>query len=87
MKSRVNVSSRRSCLTADCVISGVEFYYSVARGYWPVEELGEQADRPTGYGEVARSGCLFASNFNMTSLPVLTEMERSTRPNTTLSLH
>jgi len=87
MGSRVNVSSRRSCLTADFVMSGVEWYYSAARGYWPVEELGEQADGPTGYGEVARGGCLFAWNFNVTSLPVLTEAERSTRPNTTLSLH
>jgi len=71
MGSRVNVSSRMSCLTADFVISGVELYYSAASGFWPMEELGEQADGPTGHGEVARVGCLFAWYFNMTSLPVL----------------
>jgi len=60
MGSRVNVSGRRSCLTADFVISGVEFYYSAASGFWPVEVLGEQAGGPTGRGEVARDGSLFA---------------------------
>jgi hypothetical protein len=69
MGSRLNVSSRRSCLAADFVISGVEFYYSEARGVWPVEE---QAKGSTECGEVARGGCLFAWNFNVTSLPVLT---------------
>ena len=60
MGSRVNVSSRRSCLATDFAISGVEFYYSAASGFWPMEELGEQADGPTGYGEAVRGGCLFA---------------------------
>ena len=41
MGSRVNVSSRRSFLTADFVISGAEFYYSAARGLWPLEGLRE----------------------------------------------
>jgi hypothetical protein len=66
MGSRVNVSSRRSCLTADFVMSGVEFYYSL----WPVEELGEQAEWSTGCGDGARGGCVFAWNFSVTSLPV-----------------
>jgi hypothetical protein len=28
--------------------------------FWPVEELEELADVPTGCGEVARGGCAFA---------------------------
>jgi len=47
-----------------------------------MEELGEEAGGPTGRGEVARGGCLFAWYFNVTSLPVVTEAERSTRLDT-----
>jgi hypothetical protein len=43
--------------------------------FWLVEELTELADRPTGCGEVARCGCLFAWNFSVTRSAVLTEME------------
>jgi hypothetical protein len=45
------------------------------------------ADVPTGCGELARGGFLFAWYFSVTSSPVLMEAERSTRPNMTLSLH
>ena len=36
--------------------------YSAVHGFWPAEELAELADGPTGCGEVARGGCLFAWN-------------------------
>jgi sugar/nucleoside kinase (ribokinase family) len=45
------------------------------------------ADGPTGCGDLARGGFLFAWNFGVTRSPVLIEPERSTRPNMTLSLH
>ena len=35
--------------------------HSVLR-FWPVEELAQLAGGPTGCGEVARGGCLFAWN-------------------------
>ena len=35
------------------------------RGFWPVEELAELADGPTGRAEVARGVYLFASNFSV----------------------
>ena len=56
--------------------------YSAVLGFCPVEEL---ADGPTGCGEVARGGCLFARNFSLTSSAVLTVAERMARPNTTLA--
>jgi hypothetical protein len=40
--------------------------YSAIHGFWPVEELSELAEGPTGCGEVARGGCLFACNFRVT---------------------
>ena len=49
-----------------------------------LEDLAELADEPTGFGEVARGGCLFAWNFSVTRSTVLTEAERRTRPNATL---
>jgi len=36
--------------------------YSALHRSWPVEELAELADGPTGRGEVARGGCSFAWN-------------------------
>jgi len=44
-------------ITAQCC-NGVQ-------SFWPVEELEELADGPTGYGEVARGGCLFAWNVSV----------------------
>jgi len=46
--------------------------YSTVIGFWPVEEVAELADRPTGRGEMARGGCLFACNFSVTRTSVLT---------------
>jgi hypothetical protein len=48
-------------------------------GFWPVEELAEVADGPTGCGEIARGGCSFAWNFSVTRSTVLTEAERGCR--------
>jgi hypothetical protein len=45
--------------------------------FWPVEELAELADGPTGCGEAARGGCSFAWT-------VLTVAEKNTRPNAAL---
>lgn len=39
--------------------------------FWPLEELDELAAVPTGCGEVARGGCLFAWNFSVTRSFVL----------------
>jgi len=61
--------------------------YSAVHGFWPVEELAELAGGPTACGEMARGGCLCAWNFSVTRSPVLTEAERRTRRNITLSLH
>ena len=58
--------------------------YSAVHGFWPVEELAELADGPTGRGEVARGGCLFAWNISVTRSPLLTGAERRTRPNMAL---
>jgi hypothetical protein len=62
-------------------------WYSAGHGFWPVLELAELADRPTECGDVARGGCSSAWNFNVTRSTVLSEVERRTRPNMTLSLH
>ena len=51
---------------------------------WPVDELVELADGPTGCVTVARGGCLLAWNFVVIMSTVLTEAER-TRPNLTVS--
>ena len=56
-------------------------------GFWPVEELAELADGPTGRGEVARGGCSFAWNFSVTRSPVLTGAERRAGPNMALLQH
>jgi hypothetical protein len=39
-----------------------------------LQEVAELADGPTGCGEQARGGCLFAWNFSMTRLVVFTEV-------------
>jgi hypothetical protein len=39
-------------------------------GFWPVEDLAELAEGPTGCGEEARGGCLFAWNFSVMSSAV-----------------
>jgi hypothetical protein len=57
------------------------FFYSTVHGFWPVEVLAELADGPTGCGEVARGGCLFAWNFSVIRTAVLTEAGRRPRPN------
>ena len=41
-------------------------------GVWPVEELAKLAYGPTGCGEMARGGCLFAWNFSVTRPTVVT---------------
>jgi len=50
--------------------------YIAVRDFWPVEKLAELLDGPTGCGEVARSGCLFEWNFNVTRSAVLMEAGR-----------
>jgi hypothetical protein len=60
--------------------------YGAVRGFWPVEELVELADEPTGCGEVVWGGHLLAWNFSVTRLAVLMEVERKARPNMTLPL-
>ena len=60
-------------------------WYSAVHVSWPVEDLTELAVGPTGCGEVARGGCSFAFNFSVTRSRVLTEAERRTRSNMTLS--
>ena len=47
----------------------------------------ELADEPTGRGEVASCGCIFAWNFSVSRSTVLAEAERGNRQNMTLSLH
>lgn len=44
--------------------------------FWPVEELVELADRPTGCGEVVRVGCLCAWKFSVARSTVFMEAER-----------
>ena len=58
--------------------------YSAVHGFWSVE-LTEPVTEPTGCGEVARGGCLFACNFSVTKSTVLTETDRRTRANMTLN--
>jgi len=52
--------------------------------FWPVEVLAELADKPTGCGEVARGGCIFAWNFSVTRTDVLTKAETRAKPNMSL---
>jgi hypothetical protein len=61
--------------------------HSAVYDFWLVENLVGLADKSTGYGEVARGGCLFAWKFSVTRSNVLTAAEERTRPNMTLSLH
>ena len=49
--------------------------------FWPVGDLAELADGPTGCGEVARGGYLFVWNLNVTMSTVLREAETRTGPN------
>ena len=44
-------------------------------GFWPVEEFEQLADVPTGCGEVAMGGCLFACNVSVTRSTVSMEPE------------
>ena len=37
-----------------------------------MEDLADLVDEPTGCGEVVRDGCLFAWNFSLAKLVVLT---------------
>jgi hypothetical protein len=36
--------------------------YSARYGFWPVEETAELTDKPTGFGDVARSTCLLGTS-------------------------
>ena len=63
---------------------GYHFIRSAMHGFGPVV-LAELADGPTGCGEVARGGCIFACNFSVKRTTVLTEAERRARLN--MSLH
>jgi len=49
---------------------------SAVVGFWPVKNLAELAEGPTGCGKVARGGCLFAWNLSVTRTTVRTEAER-----------
>jgi len=60
---------------------------SAEHGFWLMKESAELVEGPTGCGEGVRSECLFAWNFNVTKLIVLTEVERRPTPNTMLLLH
>jgi hypothetical protein len=42
-----------------------------------VEDLPELAEGPIGCSEVARGGCLFAWNLNLTRSTIRTEAERT----------
>jgi len=53
-----------------------EFGYSAVHGFWPVKETADLAVGPTGCGDLARGGCLFAWKFNATRSTVFTEAER-----------
>ena len=57
-------------ITNSCLLYSTETY-SVVLAFWPLEELDELAAVPTGCGEVARGGCLFAWNFSVTRSFVL----------------
>jgi hypothetical protein len=46
--------------------------YSAVYGFWPVEDLKELANGPSGRGEVARGGRLFAWNVSVTRSTVPT---------------
>jgi hypothetical protein len=56
---------------------------SAVHGFWPVEKLVELAGVLPGCGEMARGGCLFASNYSVTSSTVLAEAGRKARTNMT----
>jgi hypothetical protein len=49
--------------------------YSAVHSFWPVEELEELADGPSGCEEVARGGSLCAWNFSVTRSTVIMEAE------------
>jgi len=50
--------------------------YTAVLRFWSVQNLAELADEPTGCGEVARGGCLFAWNWSVTRTAVRMEAER-----------
>ena len=54
----------------------VQSLYSAVYNFWPVEDLEELADGPTGCGELARGGCVLFWNFSVTRSAVLTEADR-----------
>ena len=60
--------------------------YSAVLGFWPVQEFVLLVSGATRCGEVARGGRLFDWNVIVTRPTVLTEVQRRTRPNSTLSL-
>jgi len=61
--------------------------YSAVLGLWPLEELSELADGPTGRGELARGGCLCAWDFSVTRSFVHVGGGGIGQTNMTLSLH
>lgn len=36
--------------------------YNAGHGFWPMEEIAELADKPRGFGEVARGACLLETS-------------------------
>ena len=63
------------------LVRWMSVWYSTLLCFWPVEEVAELMDRPTGCGEVVR----FARNFSLTRSSVLMGVETRTRQNLTLS--
>lgn len=47
--------------TALSVLNSLELY-SAGHGFWPVGEIVELEDKPTGFGEVARGMCLLKTS-------------------------
>jgi len=61
----------------DCQFLSLVFRrYSALHGPRPVEDFEDLADGPSRRGEVARGGCLFVWNFNVTRSAVNSESLR-----------
>ena len=71
------------CLSTNVPYDSAHYCCSAIHGFWPMDELAELADGPTGSGETARGGCLFAWNISVTRSTVRTVAERRTRPHMT----
>ena len=53
--------------------------HSMLLRFWPVEDIADLVDGPTGCGDVARGGGLFAWNFTVTRSTVLSERRHLTK--------